>query len=104
MTKKVTMDLIPFEEAYSIVMNASFETDNEVVDFTASAGRVLRVDIKSDIDMPPFNKSTVDGFACRKADLGAELEMVETIRSFAVYLQPSDLHLRSISFSHSRLG
>ena len=31
------------------------------------------------MDMPPFNKATVDGFACRKADLAAELELIETI-------------------------
>ena len=31
------------------------------------------------MDMPPFNKATVDGFACRRADLGAELEIIETI-------------------------
>ena len=40
---------------------------------------MLKDDIISDMDMPPFNKSTVDGFACRRADLGAELELIETI-------------------------
>ena len=40
---------------------------------------MLRTDIISDMDMPPFNKSTVDGFACRRADLGSELEIIETI-------------------------
>jgi len=29
--------------------------------------------------MPPFNKATVDGFACRRSDLGADLEIIETI-------------------------
>jgi molybdopterin molybdotransferase len=76
---KVMMDLIPFDEAYRIVMNAAFETGNEAVSFTASSGRVLMADIRSDINMPPFNKSTVDGFACRREDLGTELELIETI-------------------------
>jgi molybdopterin molybdotransferase len=31
------------------------------------------------MDIPPFDKSTVDGFACSKADLGKDLEIVETI-------------------------
>jgi len=73
------MDLIPFDKAYEIVMNAAFETGIETVDFTASLGRVLMADIRSDIDMPPFNKSTVDGFACRREDLGTELELIEMI-------------------------
>jgi molybdopterin molybdotransferase len=31
------------------------------------------------MDIPPFNRATVDGFACRKADLGRELQIIETI-------------------------
>jgi molybdopterin molybdotransferase len=73
------MELISFEEAYNIVMNSAFETEAETIDFTSSLNRVLRTGIISDIDMPPFNKATVDGFACRKADLGADLELIETI-------------------------
>jgi molybdopterin molybdotransferase len=73
------MDLISFEEAYSIVMNSAFETQTETIDFTCSLDRVLRADIICDIDMPPFNKATVDGFACRRDDLVAELELIETI-------------------------
>ena len=73
------MELIPFEEAYNIVMNSAFKAETETIDFIGSLNRVLKEDIISDIDMPPFNKATVDGFACRRADLGAELEMIETI-------------------------
>jgi len=75
------MDLISFDEAYRIVMDAAFETGTEKVGFGDSLNRVLRDDILSDMDMPPFNKSTVDGFACRRADLSEELEMIETIQA-----------------------
>jgi molybdopterin molybdotransferase len=73
------MDTITFEEAYRIVMDSAFETGTETIPFTASLNRVLKDDVKSDIDMPPFNKATVDGFACRKANLGTMLEIIETI-------------------------
>jgi molybdopterin molybdotransferase len=73
------MELIPFEEAYRIVMDSAFETESEEIAFSGSLNRVLMADIISDIDMPPFNKATVDGFACRRADLGEELELIETI-------------------------
>ena len=73
------MDLISFEEAYSIVMNSAFETEVETIAFTSALDRVLMADISSDMDMPPFNKATVDGFACRRSDLGADLELIEII-------------------------
>lgn len=73
------MELITLKEAFDTVMRSAFSTGTETVDFTDSLDRVLAADIKSDIDMPPFNKSTVDGFACRKADLNSELELIETI-------------------------
>jgi len=73
------MDIIEFDEAYKIVMNSAFSTGTETISFKDSLNRVLARDIRSDMDIPPFNKATVDGFACRKADLGVELEIIETI-------------------------
>src|SRR5450756_964166 len=73
------MEIITFEKAYETVINSAFSTGTETVSFIDSLNRVLAGDITSDMDIPPFNKATVDGFACRKADLGAELEIIETI-------------------------
>jgi molybdopterin molybdotransferase len=73
------MEFLPFEKAYEIVMNSAFETETETISFTCCLSRVLKADIISDMDMPPFNKATVDGFACRRVDLGAELELIEVI-------------------------
>jgi molybdopterin molybdotransferase len=45
-------------------------------------GQVLEVDITSDIDMPPFDKSLMDGFAVRSADLPegkATLSVIEEV-------------------------
>lgn len=63
--------MISFEEALDIVLNQPVETRTETIPFAGSPGRILAEDIRSDIDMPPFDKSAVDGFACRKADLDA---------------------------------
>ena len=73
------MEMISYEQAYKTVMNSAFSTGIESIQFTSSFGRILAQDVKSDIDMPPFDKSTVDGFACRRSDLGSELEIIETI-------------------------
>lgn len=73
------MEMISFEEAYSTVMSHVSLTGIETVSFIESLGRILAEDITSDMDMPPFNKATVDGFACRKDDLGQEMDIIETI-------------------------
>jgi len=73
------MEIITFEKAYETVMNSAFTTGTETISYTDSLTRVLAREIRSDMDMPPFNKATVDGFACRKAELNSELEIVETI-------------------------
>lgn len=51
----------------------------EVVSLWESLGRVLASDICSDINMPPFDKSAVDGYACRKDDLQSDLKLIEVI-------------------------
>jgi molybdopterin molybdotransferase len=71
--------MITFEEAYDIVMKYAELVQEEKVGMQESLGRVLSEDIRSDMDMPPFDKSAVDGFACRVIDLGRDLEIIETI-------------------------
>ncbi|MGB8490618.1 MAG: molybdopterin molybdotransferase MoeA, partial [Bacteroidales bacterium] len=71
--------MITLEEAFAIVMDSSFSTGSERIQFTRSLNRILAEDVISDVDMPPFDKATVDGFACRRTDLGSELDVIETI-------------------------
>jgi len=71
--------MITFEAAFKIVMESVFETRTETIPFTDSSGRILDEDIKSDIDMPPFNRSAVDGYACHRIDINNELEVIEVI-------------------------
>jgi molybdopterin molybdotransferase len=73
------MEMISFEKAYDIVINSCFRMGTEAIHFADSLNRILASDVLSDIDMPPFNKSSVDGFACKKSDLGNDLEIIETI-------------------------
>jgi molybdopterin molybdotransferase len=71
--------MIQLEKAFETVINSAFLTGSEAVSFIESLGRILAEDIVSDNDTPPFNKSTVDGFACRKEDMNHELRLIETI-------------------------
>ncbi|MBU8893330.1 MAG: molybdopterin molybdotransferase MoeA [Bacteroidales bacterium] len=71
--------MIKIEEAYKIVLNNSYQLETERVHFTDSLGRILAEDVKSDIEMPPFDKSAMDGYACRKQDVKNTLEIIEII-------------------------
>jgi molybdopterin molybdotransferase len=73
------MEIISFEKAYKTVINSAFITGTETVSFTDSLNRILAEDIASDIDMPPFNRSAMDGYACHRSDLNNDLEVVEVI-------------------------
>jgi molybdopterin molybdotransferase len=75
----LSMEMISFEQAYNIVISTGFKTGTEAIFYTDSLNRILAGDVTSDMDLPPFNKSSVDGFACRKSDLGNDLEILETI-------------------------
>jgi molybdopterin molybdotransferase len=79
--------MITFEEAFKIVMEYVFETKTETIPFTDSYNRILDEDIISDIDMPPFDRSAVDGYACHRIDLNYELEVVEVIAAGKVPVQ-----------------
>lgn len=71
--------MIPFEEAYEITMNAARPLPDEEIDLSQALNRVLREDVRADMPMPPFNKSMMDGYACRREDLANPLRVVETI-------------------------
>jgi len=68
-----------FEKAISVINSIVITTGTETVALTNSLNRVLAENILSDTDMPPFTKAAMDGYACRKADLGMELTVVEEI-------------------------
>ncbi len=71
--------MIQFEEALKIVSESAVRSGTERVSLNDSLGRVLAEDVHSDIHMPPFNKSAVDGYACKGVDLKEELDVIELI-------------------------
>ncbi|MBN1593548.1 MAG: molybdopterin molybdotransferase MoeA [Candidatus Coatesbacteria bacterium] len=71
--------MIPREEAFSIVMGLASLLRTEHIPLEQALGRVLAEDVLSDIDMPPFDKSAMDGYAIRREDILRELEITEVI-------------------------
>jgi len=73
--------MISFSDAYDIVLNSAFSTGTEQVSFAESLNRVLAEEVYADRDLPPFNRAAVDGYACRKTDLAAELTVKGIIKA-----------------------
>lgn len=71
--------MITIEKAYQTVIGKSYTLETEKIDFIDSVGRILAEDVTSDIEMPPFDKSSMDGYACRRADVDNTLEIIEII-------------------------
>ena len=76
--------MISFEEAIETVLANTPAPVAEPVALKQANGRILLQEVKSDHDMPPFNKSAMDGYACRRADLPGPLHCLETIAAGAM--------------------
>ncbi|NNE97586.1 MAG: molybdopterin molybdotransferase MoeA [Pyrinomonadaceae bacterium] len=71
--------MISISEALRIVKAQAVRLEPKSIGLDAAVGRVLAQDIAADMDMPPFDRSQMDGFAVRKADVSdapAKLKIV----------------------------
>ncbi len=73
--------MISFEDALQIVLESTSFSGVEEIDFTDGLGRYLATDVVSDIDIPPFTRSAMDGYACRRNELGQALEVIEVVQA-----------------------
>lgn len=84
------MSMLPVKQAESIILNLvqplDSQTDVEVVDLSAAAGRILAAPVTSHLDFPHWDNSAMDGYAVLYADVAsasekkpAVLEIVEEI-------------------------
>jgi molybdopterin molybdotransferase len=71
--------MITLKRAINIAFSKAQPIGIENVDYMQSSCRILAQDIFADADMPPFNKSAMDGYACRHEDLDKALSIIEII-------------------------
>lgn len=67
--------MITFEEAMSAVLKHAKPLPAARTRIEDAVGRVLLEDIRSGMEMPPFDKAAVDGYAVRAADLTKNREL-----------------------------
>jgi molybdopterin molybdotransferase len=71
--------MLESKNALKLILSVAHELPAEKVNLKDALLRVLASGIHYDTDMPPFNKSAMDGYACRKQDILNRLEAIETI-------------------------
>jgi len=69
------------KEALQIVLCSARLLASEHTDICQALNRILAEDVTSDIDMPPFDKAVMDGYACRRSDIANTLTIIETIQA-----------------------
>lgn len=71
--------MIPLEQAEEILNKINCRLQEEKIPIMNSLGRILAQDIVSEISMPPFNKSAMDGYAIGGNDHLKTFKIIETI-------------------------
>src|SRR5436309_680277 len=67
--KETRAGLLPVEEALRIVISETAPLGTEEVGLERAAGRVLAETVAASFDMPAFDRSAMDGYAVRAADV-----------------------------------
>src|SRR5262244_1033969 len=63
--------MLRIEEALNIILQNTPILNEEEIRLEEAVGRVLRYDCVSDLDLPPFDRARMDGYAMRAADTEA---------------------------------
>ncbi len=61
--------MIPISKALKIIAEQILQLSTEKVSLDSVCGRILAEDILADSDLPPFDRSQMDGFAVRSVDV-----------------------------------
>ncbi len=73
--------MISLDEAITTAVHCAPVLQTEQIHFISSLNKILAEDIYSDIAIPPFNKSAMDGYALKKEDVNKVLKIVQTVQA-----------------------
>lgn len=71
--------MLTVKKALKIILDHTKILGNEEIHISESLGRILAEKIYADADSPPFDKSSMDGFAIKSSDSSETFEVIEDI-------------------------
>jgi molybdopterin molybdotransferase len=77
------LSVVPASEAITAIRSLAVPAGEESVPLAESSGRILSRDVTSDVDIPGFTRSVVDGYAVRAADTTGAGDAIPAILSFS---------------------
>jgi len=90
--------LISLEEALRICESAAVPTDRtEIASIGITVNRVLAEDVRAEIDVPPFKRSAMDGYAARMEDVKGASDSNPVVLKIVEKIFAGDVSKRSIS-------
>ena len=81
--------MITVEEAFAAVEANVMPLAAETIRLADATGRVLAADVRSDVDSPPHNKSVMDGFAVKAADVAAGVKAFRVLETIIAGAMPT---------------
>ncbi len=80
--------MITVDAAIDTALQACKPLGSEELNLSSCLGSVLSEDVVSDLDMPPFNKSAMDGYALLAADTSTPPETLSVVGTIAAGTSP----------------
>ena len=80
--------LTPIPDALDKIFSNLPSLSDEEINIEYAIGRVLSTNISSDINMPPFDKTAVDGYAVKIEDTPGRLPITQIIQAGSMPTQP----------------
>lgn len=80
--------MIKLSEALDLVCRAATPMPTMHIPLAEAFGRILAEDVRATMDVPPFDKSAMDGFAIRRAESAQPLTVLGTIAAGQVADEP----------------
>ena len=77
--------MIKFEEALRKILGNTKRSGIEDVPIGEAVGCILAENVRADFDMPPFDKSAMDGYALRSGDPAGELKCIGIVKPGATF-------------------
>ncbi len=81
-------ELTPVEEALALVLETAVVRPPESIALSSAPGHVLAADVTSDVDVPPFDRCAMDGYAFRAEDVSdapTSLKLIGTLFAGEVF-------------------